>query len=278
MDEPFYANPSFWVGAAFIVFIGLLAYYKVHRTILEALDLRAAKIKEEIDAAQRLRDEAQALLASYERKQRDALKEAAEMLEQARAQAGRDQEASRRKLDETIARREQLALDKIALAEAQAEKDVRNAAVEAAVAAAREVIAKNLAGDRAAVLVHAATRDLRRRLHCASASRCGEAAPPPRRSGSVFRLAPVVLGVAAHHPFDGRDQEQRREERRHRDEAERQPPDRIVRQLVAGQHDDDGEGGKPAEQERQQQPQSAAPGLGGLEHRLASNSRVRRIG
>ena len=164
-SEPFYANPSFWVGAAFVVFIGLLAYYKVHLKIFEALDLRAAKIKEEIDAAQRLRDEAQALLASYERKQRDALKEAAEMLEQARAQAGRDQEASRRKLDETIARREQLALDKIALAEAQAEKDVRNAAVEAAVAAAREVIAKNLSADRAAVLVDDSIRDLRRRLH-----------------------------------------------------------------------------------------------------------------
>jgi F-type H+-transporting ATPase subunit b len=164
-SEPFYANPSFWVGAAFIVFIGLLAYYKVHLKIVEALDLRAAKIKEEIDAAQRLRDEAQTLLASYERKQRDALKEAAEMLAQARAQAGRDQEAGRRKLDEAIARREQLALDKIALAEAQAEKDVRNAAVEAAVAAARDVIAKNLSGDRAAVLVDESIRDLRRRLH-----------------------------------------------------------------------------------------------------------------
>ena len=164
-SEPFYADPTFWVGAAFIVFIGVLAYYKVHRTILEALDLRAAKIKEEIDTAQRLRDEAQALLASYERKQRDAMKEAEEMLAQARAQAGRDQDAARRKLDETVVRREQLALEKIALAEAQAEKDVRNAAVEAAVAAAREVIAKNLSGDRAASLVDDSIRDLRRRLH-----------------------------------------------------------------------------------------------------------------
>jgi F-type H+-transporting ATPase subunit b len=164
-SEPFYLNPSFWVGAAFVVFLGVLAYYKVHRMILEALDLRAAKIKEEIETAQRLRDEAQALLASYERKQRDAMKEAEEMLAQARAQAARDQDSARRKLDETVARREQLALEKIALAEAQAEKDVRNAAVEAAVAAARDVIAKNLSGDRAAALVDDSIRDLRRRLH-----------------------------------------------------------------------------------------------------------------
>lgn len=164
-SEPFYASPGFWVGAAFIVFVGLLAYYKVHRTIIEALDLRAAKIKEEIDTAQRLRDEAQALLASYERKQRDAMKEAEEMLAQARAQAGRDQDAARRKLDETVTRREQLALEKIALAEAQAEKDVRNAAIEAAVAAARDVIAKNLSDDRANALVDDSIRDLRRRLH-----------------------------------------------------------------------------------------------------------------
>lgn len=165
MDEPFYANPSFWVGLAFIVFIGVLVYYKVHSKIVEALDLRAVKIKEEIDAAQRLRDEAQSLLASYERKQRDALKEAEEMLEHARAQAARDQDAGRRKLDEAIDRREQLALEKIALAEAQAEKDVRDAAVEAAVAAAREVIAAKLTGDRAAALVDDSIRDLRRRLH-----------------------------------------------------------------------------------------------------------------
>lgn len=164
-SEPFYLNPSFWVGAAFIVFVGVLIYYKVHRQILAALDHRAAKIKEEIETAQRLRDEAQALLASYERKQRDAAKEAEAMLEQARTQAAREQQAARRKLDETIARREQLALEKIALAEAQAEKEVRNAAVEAAVAAAGAVIADKLSPERAAALVDDSIRDLRRRLH-----------------------------------------------------------------------------------------------------------------
>jgi F-type H+-transporting ATPase subunit b len=164
-SEPFYLNPAFWVGLAFIVFLGVLAYYRVHKTILEALDLRSAKIKEEIETAQKLRDEAQALLASYERKQRDDLKEAEGMLAQARAQASRDQEAARRKLDEMAVRREQLALEKIALAEAQAEKDVRNAAVEAAVAAARDVIGRNLSGDGAAALIDDSIRDLRRRLH-----------------------------------------------------------------------------------------------------------------
>ena len=164
-SEPFYANPSFWVGAAFIVFLGILAYYKVHRMMIEALDLRASKIKEEIETAQRLRDEAQTLLASYERRQRDAQKEAEEMLAQARAQAARDQDAARRKLDEAMIRREQLALEKIALAEAQAEKDVRNAAIEAAVAAARDAIARNLSGDRAAALVDESIREVRRRLH-----------------------------------------------------------------------------------------------------------------
>jgi F-type H+-transporting ATPase subunit b len=163
--EPFYANPSFWVGAAFVVFIGVLVYYKVHAKIVEALDLRAAKIKEEIETAQRLRDEAQSLLASYERKQRDALKEAEEMLEQARAQAARERENARRKLDDAVARREQLALEKIALAEAQAQKDVRDAAVEAALAAARDAIAQGLTPDRSAALLDESIRDLRRRLH-----------------------------------------------------------------------------------------------------------------
>jgi len=164
-SEPFYATPGFWVGAAFFAFLGVLAYYKVHAKILEALDLRAAKIKEEIETAQRLRDEAQSLLASYERKQRDAMREAEEMLAQGRAQAAREQETARRKLDEAVARREQLALEKIALAEAQAQKDVRVAAVDAAISAARDAIAQSLTPDRASTLVDESIRDLRRRLH-----------------------------------------------------------------------------------------------------------------
>lgn len=157
-------DATFWVAAGFVVFVGLMLYYKVHRTIIDVLNARAKKIRSDLDEARQLREEAQALLATYERKQRDALKEAEAIMAHAREEAQRETEQARQRLDDGIRRREQLALEKIALAEAQAQKEVRDAAVEIAIAAAEEVIARRISGERGAALVDHSIRDLRRHL------------------------------------------------------------------------------------------------------------------
>ena len=158
-------DATFWVGAAFVLFVGILVYLKVPGMLTGALDERAKKISDDLDQARELREEAQVLLATYQRKQRDALKEAEEIIAHAKEEAMREAEQAEKKLDEAVARRQQAALNKIALAEAQAENEVRDTAIEIAIAAATAVVAQQVRGDRADALVDTAIQDLRRHLN-----------------------------------------------------------------------------------------------------------------
>jgi F-type H+-transporting ATPase subunit b len=158
-------DATFWVGIAFLVFVGILFYFKVPGMLTDALDTRAQKISDDLDQARQLREEAQALLATYERKQRDALAEAGEIIAHAAEEAKREAEITAKNLEEAIARRQQSALDKIAMAEAQAEKEVRDTAIEIAITAATAVVAQQVQGDRADALIDTATQDLGRHLN-----------------------------------------------------------------------------------------------------------------
>ena len=158
-------DATFWVGAAFVLFVGILVYLKVPGMLTGALDERAKKISDDLDQARELREEAQVLLATYQRKQRDALKEAEEIIAHAKEEAMREAEQAEKKLEEAIARRQQAALNKIALAEAQAENEVRDTAIEIAIAAATAVVAQQVRGDRADALVDTAIQELRRHLN-----------------------------------------------------------------------------------------------------------------
>ena len=158
-------DATFWVGAAFVLFVGILFYLKVPGMLTSALDERAKKISDDLDQARELREEAQVLLATYQRKQRDALKEAEEIIAHAKEEAMREAEQAEKKLEEAVARRQQAALNKIALAEAQAENEVRDTAIEIAIAAATAVVAQQVRGDRADTLVDTAIQDLRRHLN-----------------------------------------------------------------------------------------------------------------
>ena len=158
-------DATFWVGAAFVLFVGILFYLKVPGMLTSALDERAKKISNDLDQARELREEAQVLLATYQRKQRDALKEAEEIIAHAKEEAMREAEQAEKKLEEAVARRQQAALNKIALAEAQAENEVRDTAIEIAIAAATAVVAQQVHGDRADALVDTAIQDLRRHLN-----------------------------------------------------------------------------------------------------------------
>src|SRR5947208_5989609 len=133
-------EPEFWVAVAFVLFVGVLIYVGVHKKLIEALDHRSNRIQAELDEARRLRDEAGKLLAAYQRKQREAEREAEAIIADARAEAGRVAAEARVKMEEFVARRTKLAESKIAQAEAQALADVRAAAADAAVTAAEKIL------------------------------------------------------------------------------------------------------------------------------------------
>jgi F-type H+-transporting ATPase subunit b len=122
----FFKEAENWVAIAFVIFIGVLIYVGVHKKIIEALDHRAIRIKNELDEARKLRDEAAALLAEYQKKQREAEQEAAAIVAEAKAEAVRVAAESHAKLEEFVARRSKLAETKIGRCRGRREDPARD--------------------------------------------------------------------------------------------------------------------------------------------------------
>jgi F-type H+-transporting ATPase subunit b len=158
-------SPEFWVAISFLVFVGILMKMGVPALITKALDERADTVRKELDQARRLREEAQDLLADYQRKQRAADDEAKAIIEEARREAEAMKAESARSLKEQLERRTKLAEEKIARAEAQAVSEVRAAAVDVAMSTAERLIAEKLAADGGAELMSRSIRDLKGKLN-----------------------------------------------------------------------------------------------------------------
>jgi F-type H+-transporting ATPase subunit b len=158
------ANPEFGVLIAFIIGIGFLVR-QAAPMVTDALDKRALKIRADLDEAQRLREEAERTLADFQRKERDALREANEIVAHARAEAERAAERGERELEASLERRRRMAIEKIALEEAKALAEVRAVAVEIAIAAVRRALADALDPRRRALLLDEAIAGLPQALH-----------------------------------------------------------------------------------------------------------------
>ena len=159
------AMAEFWVAVAFVAFVLILLYYKVPALIAKALDDRAAAIRKELDEARRLREEAHALLAEYQRKHRNAGQETEAIVEQARREAEAFAAETRKSLAETVERRRKQAEERIARAEAQAVEDVRTAAVDMAIAAAEKILREKAAGAAGTALIDESIRTLKTRMN-----------------------------------------------------------------------------------------------------------------
>ncbi|MCB1342407.1 MAG: F0F1 ATP synthase subunit B [Pseudooceanicola sp.] len=158
-------NTNFVVLLAFILFLAILAYFKVPGKIGEMLDKRAAGIRDELNEARALREEAQTVLASFERKQKEVQAQADRIVATAREEASQAAEQAKADLEKSIARRITAAEDQIASAQAAAVKDVRDRAITIAVAAARDVMSKQLTKAAGAKLVDEAIAQVETKLH-----------------------------------------------------------------------------------------------------------------
>ncbi|MFA5956922.1 F0F1 ATP synthase subunit B [Hyphomicrobium sp.] len=158
-------NPLFWVLIAFVAFIALLVYYRIPAVVAKALDDRADGIRNELDEARKLREEAQALLADYQRKAREAETEAQSIIEQAKREADALATDARKTLAESLERRTKIAEDKITRAEAQALSEVRSTAVETALAAAHEILKSRAGGATGDGLISQSISDLPGKLN-----------------------------------------------------------------------------------------------------------------
>lgn len=164
---PFFSlrNTDLIVAAGFVIFIGVLVYFKVPGIIAGMLDKRAEQIRADLDEARRLREEAQELRASFERKRQGVGEQAERIVAKAKADAALAAEQAKADLEVTIARRLRAAEDQIAAAEAAALRQVRNTAVRVATAAAGDVIAGNLSNAQIKAMMDESIATVEARLH-----------------------------------------------------------------------------------------------------------------
>ena len=161
----FLNNTNIVVGIGFVIFVGILIYVGVPGMLTRKLDERAMRIKAELDEARALRDEAQTLLAGYERRQKEVKTQAADIVTAARAEAERAAVAAKEEIRRSVARRMQTAAEQITAAEQAAIRQIKDRAVTVAVAAAGDVLRARIKADDANRLIDSAISEVGARLH-----------------------------------------------------------------------------------------------------------------
>lgn len=160
-----FETDTFWALVGLILFFVVVVAVGAPRQLIGVLDSRTTRIRTELDEARRNREESQALLAEYQRRRRDAETEAASIVEDARKEARRLTEEANEKLRDMVERRQKVAENKIAQAEAQAVSEVRGRASDLAIAAATEILQRRVSGDTANRLVDRSIDMVRQRLN-----------------------------------------------------------------------------------------------------------------
>jgi F-type H+-transporting ATPase subunit b len=158
-------DATFWAFIALVIFLGIIAYMKVPAMVSKSLDERAGRIRNELEEARKLREEAQQLLAQYQRKRKEAEKEAAEIVEAAKREASLLVDEAHKKTEDYVARRAALAEQKIGQAERDAVNEVRTTAVDIAIEAARALLAGKVDAKTSAELFKSSLQDVKSRLN-----------------------------------------------------------------------------------------------------------------
>ncbi|MDT8857154.1 F0F1 ATP synthase subunit B [Paracoccaceae bacterium Fryx2] len=166
-DGPFASlkNTDFVVLVGFILFLGALVYFKVPEIITRLLDRRAAQIKADLEEARALREEARAILTSYERKQKEVQEQSDRIVANAKDEAMAAARLAKEELKLSIARRMATAEDQLASAEASAVRAVREQAVTVAIAAATELLARQMTPAAASATIDSAIDQVAAKMH-----------------------------------------------------------------------------------------------------------------
>ncbi len=156
-------DPTFWVAVAFVVFV-VLVFKPIKGALIGGLDTKIAEIRQEVEEAEKLREEAQSLLANYQRQQRQAIQDAEAIVAHAKEEAERHRAEADEAMKDMVRRQEEQAREKIAQAEATAIQEVRSMSVELAMAAAEKLLADRLAGEEGSRLIDNSIEDIPRKL------------------------------------------------------------------------------------------------------------------
>jgi len=157
-------NEAFWVGLSFVIFMALFVKF-FGRMILRMLDKRAANIQDNLDEALRLKEEAQALLSSFQRQQKEIEKEAQEIVVHAEEEASHIINQAEKNLDENLNKRIEIAMSKISGYEASILQEIRSNAVDSVINTVHTLITKHMSPEMADMLVEQAMQEANKKLN-----------------------------------------------------------------------------------------------------------------
>jgi F-type H+-transporting ATPase subunit b len=156
-------DPTFWVAIAFVIFV-IAVFKPIRSTLLGGLDAKIAEIRQEVEEAEKLREETQRLLANYQRQQRQALQDAENIVTRAREEAERHRTEGNEAMKDMVRRQEEQARDKIAQAGVSAIQEIRTMSVELAMVAAEKLLADRLAGPEGGRLIDQSIEEISSKL------------------------------------------------------------------------------------------------------------------
>tara|TARA_B100001029_G_C15033835_1_gene438812 strand:+ start:696 stop:1190 length:495 start_codon:yes stop_codon:yes gene_type:complete len=137
-------DATFWVAVSFFIFLGLIIYLKVPQKIDSSLNESIKKIKDELENAEKLKDEAKNILSEYETKVSKSKDEIAKLLNDAKNLSDKNIIKINEEFYKTIENRKKTAEEKIKQMKLQAIKDVKNSSVNIAIQSVEKIIKNSI--------------------------------------------------------------------------------------------------------------------------------------
>ena len=137
-------DATFWVTVSFFIFIGILIYFKIPHKVKEILEQNILSIKNQIDEAEKLKEDAKNILTEHERKISNSKREVKEMIGKANEEAEKNVINANKTFHNFMENKRKNAEERIKQLKNQAEKDIKNASVKIAIESVEKLIKNSL--------------------------------------------------------------------------------------------------------------------------------------
>ena len=137
-------DATFWVTVSFFIFMGILIYFKIPQKVKEVLEQNILSIKNQIDEAEKLKEDAKNILTEHERKISNSKREVKEMISKANEEAEKNVINANKAFHNFMENKRKNAEERIRQLKNQAEKDIKNASVKIAIESVEKLIKNSL--------------------------------------------------------------------------------------------------------------------------------------
>ena len=137
-------DATFWVTISFLIFLGILIYFKIPQKIKENLEQNISNIKDQINEAEKLKEDAKNILTEHEKKISNSKNEVKEMINKASEEAEKNVIRANQEFHKAIEIRKKNAEERIRQLKNQAEKDIKNASVKIAIESVEKLFKNSL--------------------------------------------------------------------------------------------------------------------------------------